>query len=299
MVATAILERHPALWEGLDQFTVSESCNHVISQWLIEQGVADEGGCLSIDSQDTGRGPSDTVLALTLGCVWMVLEEPVRRAEQGAPGLGWTVLALLEELDGTLSIVTPRYAKWMGVHRLWYGLDKDSDFREEWENMYEDATEEDWEAQYKPSDFSNSFNDPQVLKAAERRRLSGQELERLCAEHADSWIRDLAAVLRELANLGEHAGTSVRQPDAGETHSPYPMHPMAVVRWSEDDGMAHVVDQWVSDEEAAGEAPFAEFFWNIETPESAVDAIDHFESGFMRLRPFMKLARLLENNHET
>lgn len=293
LLAQAILGLHPEFGDGLDGETVDTGSRKVIAQWLIGQGVADLDGMLEVID-----GPLDTYgvhrevhLALTLQCRWVYLQKSVYRAEAAVSGLGWMIVRMLEEIDGILSIVTPTYAESMGEYSVWYGQTNDADYRNELvDGCGEEITDADFAERFKPSDFQDSFGDPSVLDKGNRPRMSRRTLGRLQAEHPDPWIRSLAVVLLQMSRLGEQAGQEVRNPGEGSG----PTEPMAIAKWTQDDAMDHVIDEWVQDNWNTGESLPYEFVWPIDTPECAAEAVERFESGFHRLRLFHALADLIE-----
>lgn len=296
LVAQAIVARHPALADGLDATDVARGCNEVISRWLVQQGMADMPGTLTFHEAFFETQDAVTMhLALEMPCWRLFMREAVERAEAAVPGLGWMLVSVLDELAVHLSIFTPWVVSNLGPYTTWYGAESDEEFLKEVANHEDEELTEAQVAEYfKPSDYDKSFSDERVLKQSDRPTLRRKKLHRLAAKHQDPWIRELSAVLLRGSRLDGHVQMRLREEGAHWQ----PLEPMALVRWDEGDAMPHIIDEFVQDQWNSGEADPYEFLLSIADPTAAAMAIEHFESGFLRLKLFEDLAHFLKDFDE-
>lgn len=290
VVAQAILARHPALGDGLDAMPVDDGCMLVIGRWLAKLGVESIDGTVCFFEHQSEDDDPAVCLALDLQCTWLVLRGTVERAEAAAPGLGWTMLTLLDEMGWNMSLFTPYHVSGLAEYSMWGGNSSDAQFRNYLNEMEEEPlTDEQFAEHFKPSDYDNGFSDVRAVQREDRPRLRRPQIRRISEEHEDPWVRELAGVVLRISRLDDALYADMRRNSFFQ-----PTEPMAVLYWEDEAPMQHPIDEWVNLQWQSGESEPFEFYLPVDTPENAAETIEQFEAGFERLKLFYRLAACIE-----
>lgn len=163
-----------------------------------------------------------------------VVGNRLEQLEAAVPHLGATVLHIVDRKSALgFPVFTARDARGAASHLYWYGEDDESLVLDEQCGNDEEAKAAMREDMVTASDFAESF--PAWALTHQPQTLSRSALAALATGHADPYVREIAALARELAALRL---TDAFRPDIEGEYIGFG----AVLSWREDDLVVRVYD---------------------------------------------------------
>jgi len=281
----AVAVRHPELLEGLDGQPLGEGTDALAKRWFKLIGAEALGGSLFFGSQ-LSEDHDGSWVVVDFEPLFAELKAGVQAAEKVKRRLGQTVLSTLDRCAYAMELFTPLVAFEIAQWLLWHDATTDAEYIESAIDNGEDPDDLKPGSFFGPDAYKESFDSPMAF-SRKLNPMGHRALARLAKRERNSWQGQLAALLLRLRREEQ----ALAMPFCA-SRSAY--QPSALLRWTEDDAVGHVVDNFVEYHMNGGEGIEGHLVRRIDDDTEALASVLEIEDGLRLMQTLHELVDHLE-----